>query len=469
MTRRIVLLACLLEPPASAWAESGMLNLHGELGLAMPAAGYVADAYSEEQGSLGWDGNLSADLQPDGWPVAPQLRLFWSGFPAVEGVGEYGYKDRGVTVGVRWRFLDGEDAYQDLHGNAWVDADLGLHDFFNLTNLGFDLGVGYESSLFRPVSVGPYLRLFHVIEGAWDDPDDPAFADGQDPDEAASSTYVVLGLSGSVELLGEPAPPEVPPPPPGPADADGDGILDDDDRCPREAEDLDRFADDDGCPDLDDDGDEVPDVRDGAPNDPEDVDAYQDADGVPDPDNDGDEVPDTDDRAPLAPEDRDGFEDEDGVPDPDNDQDGVADSIDRCPTAPGAPGTDGCPRTVRIEGMQIVILERVEFRPNRDAVLPPSFPILEEIVAILRVNPGIRLRIEGHTDDRGPDARNLDLSARRARSVMRWFVEHGVDPERLEAQGFGETRPIDSNDTPAGRQKNRRVEFHIGDTLPTSN
>jgi outer membrane protein OmpA-like peptidoglycan-associated protein len=252
-------------------------------------------------------------------------------------------------------------------------------------------------------------------------------------------------------------------------DRDGDGIADGDDECPDEPEDVDDFEDANGCPDPDNDGDGVLDVDDGAPLDPEDADGFEDEDGVPDPDNDADGVLDVDDGAPTDPEDRDGFQDEDGVPDPDNDGDSILDGDDECPTAPGTAEQNGCPRAVRLdeEHGRILILERVEFATSRDVILSRSEPILEEVRATLAANPQLRrVRIEGHTDDRGRDASNLDLSQRRAASVTRWLTEHGIPTERLEAYGCGETQPIETNDTSEGRQANRRVEFHVVDPAP---
>lgn len=78
------------------------------------------------------------------------------------------------------------------------------------------------------------------------------------------------------------------------------------------------------------------------------------------------------------------------------------------------------------------------------------------------------MRIEGHTDDRGRDAANLELSRRRAASVMRWLAAHGIEGTRLEAWGCGELHPAETNTTNAGRQANRRVEFHIISPAPAS-
>ena len=178
---------------------------------------------------------------------------------------------------------------------------------------------------------------------------------------------------------------------------------------------------------------------------------------------------DADDRCPLEPEDRDGFQDEDGCPEPDNDHDTVLDPVDQCPLAPGRPEDNGCPRTVRLdtETGTIFILQRVEFATNRDVILDRSFPILVEVAAIMLANPQLRrLRIEGHTDDRGRDANNLDLSRRRAASVIRWLSEHNVAGTSLEGWGCGELHPMETNGTADGRQANRRVEFHIVDPAP---
>ena len=182
--------------------------------------------------------------------------------------------------------------------------------------------------------------------------------------------------------------------------------------------------------------------------DPEDRDNFEDSDGVPDPDNDRDQILDATDQCPNEPEDVDTFEDQNGCPDPDNDRDTVLDVNDQCPLAPGRPEDNGCPRAVRLdtETGQIFILQLVEFATNRDVILERSFPVLEEVRAVIEANPQLtRLRVEGHTDDRGRDAANMDLSRRRAGSVMRWLVEHGIAADRLEAWGCGELHPAETN------------------------
>ncbi|MFL5347092.1 MAG: Ig-like domain-containing protein [Hyalangium sp.] len=254
-------------------------------------------------------------------------------------------------------------------------------------------------------------------------------------------------------------------------DNDQDGIADVADKCPNDPEDKDGFQDEDGCPDPDNDHDGIADAEDQCPNQPEDKDGFQDEDGCPDPDNDQDGIADAADKCPNQPEDKDGFQDEDGCPDPDNDHDGIADTEDQCPNEPevinGVDDSDGCPdigeSKVQLEANKIVIREKVYFATNKDIVLARSFPLLQQVASLLRANPEIKkVRIEGHTDSRADDAFNLDLSQRRAGNVRKYLVEQAnIAPERLDAVGFGETRPVDTNLTAAGRENNRRVEFII--------
>src|SRR5690606_14433014 len=121
----------------------------------------------------------------------------------------------------------------------------------------------------------------------------------------------------------------------------------------------------------------------------------------------------------------------------------------------------GCPKA-QIEKGQIKILEQVKFKTASDAILPESNEILQAVKTIMQENPDIELvSIEGHTDSRGGAAYNRALSKRRAASVVRWLIRAGIDKSRFTSQGFGPDKPIDTNETDAGRQNNRRVEFHI--------
>ncbi len=267
-------------------------------------------------------------------------------------------------------------------------------------------------------------------------------------------------------------------------DRDGDGLKDDADRCPAEPEDRDGFEDEDGCPEPDPvrertpdgndrDGDGIRDDLDRCPDDPEDFDQFEDGDGCPELDNDRDQILDVDDLCPLVPEDFDGFDDQDGCPDGDNDRDRIADQDDRCPNEPetynNVDDGDGCPE--RADDPRVVVVQRkgkivplkpINFEYDKDVIKRDSYYILDAVVAALQGTSAIQLlEVAGHTDQQGDDAYNLDLSIRRAAAVRRYLVEKGVDPDRLESQGYGETDLKDPRNTQAAYAKNRRVEFVI--------
>jgi len=214
--------------------------------------------------------------------------------------------------------------------------------------------------------------------------------------------------------------------------------------------------------DRDEDG--VQDVRDKCPDEPEDQDGVEDQDGCPDPDNDGDGLLDAKDKCPLEPEDADGWEDEDGCPEPDNDKDGVADALDKCPNQAGLEAEGGCPKPyehIRVTEEKIELEQAVFFQSGKATILPKSFPLLDEVAAVLGARASMNVRVEGHTDSRGARAYNLRLSQARAEAVKAYLVGKGIGSDRMEAKGYGPDQPIDNNLTAAGRERNRRVEFLI--------
>ena len=255
-------------------------------------------------------------------------------------------------------------------------------------------------------------------------------------------------------------------------DNDNDGLLDIVDQCPDIPEDMNGFEDEDGCPEgkRDRDGDGIIDLLDKCPLEPEDKDGFEDEDGCPDPDNDRDGLLDAVDQCPNDPEDLDGFEDEDGCPDPDNDKDGLLDNVDKCPNEPenfnGIEDEDGCPEAAKrvfISRGKIQILDKIYFEYNKAVIRPESYAILYEVAATLKANPQIlKVEIQGHTDSRGSDSYNLDLSDRRAASVRTFLIEKGaVESGRLTSKGYGETQPLEARDDEQAWAKNRRVEFVI--------
>ncbi len=261
-------------------------------------------------------------------------------------------------------------------------------------------------------------------------------------------------------------------------DSDNDRLSDGVDKCPKDAEDLDGYQDDDGCPELDNDADGREDAVDKCPDDPEDDDGYLDNDGCPDGDNDKDGVDDTADRCPDQAETKNGFDDEDGCPDDkpveDSDGDGFKDDVDRCPydaeDLNGFEDEDGCPDD-RLKNARVVVTQSsikindvIYFDLAKATIQDRSFDLLDELAKVIVDHPEIKkLRVEGHTDNTGDDLSNLKLSQARAESVVAYLKGHGVEGSRLDAAGFGEMRPIATNDSEDGRAQNRRVEFIIVD------
>jgi OOP family OmpA-OmpF porin len=256
-----------------------------------------------------------------------------------------------------------------------------------------------------------------------------------------------------------PAPPLPPIPPeevkeqepvPEPKDTDGDGLVDGMDRCPAVSGALGLQ----GCPDKDSDG--VEDGSDRCPSEP----GPKERGGCPAKDSDGDTLLDEVDGCPTEP----GPQDRNGCPISDKDNDTVEDQRDNCPEEFGPPENQGCPpdeeQLVVIQTDRIAIKDTVYFDFDKATIQPRSFPLLDQVARVLVEHPEIiGVSIEGHTDGQGPAEYNRNLSQRRSESVRKYLVEKGVASERLEARGFGEDRPVQSNATSKGRAANRRVEF----------
>jgi OOP family OmpA-OmpF porin len=147
------------------------------------------------------------------------------------------------------------------------------------------------------------------------------------------------------------------------------------------------------------------------------------------------------------------------APPSDSDGDGVPDSIDQCPAtlAGVAVDTSGC----LIRGDQTIILGDVNFEHDSARLTPAAESSLDRAAASLRIETDVHFEIAGHTDSRGSDAYNDRLSQARADAVMRFLTGRGIPAARMSAHGYGERQPIDTNDTAAGRARNRRVEFRF--------
>lgn len=159
----------------------------------------------------------------------------------------------------------------------------------------------------------------------------------------------------------------------------------------------------------------------------------------------------------------------DGCPVPDTDGDGVNDESDKCPNEAGPQSNQGCPEKPVVEKPQIeevkkkidVAAKQIYFETGKATLLKKSNAALQQVIAILKENPEVKLSIDGHTDNTGNAKTNKTLSQNRANAVQKYLVKQGIDAQRLVAKGFGQTVPIASNKTAAGRAKNRRVEMNI--------
>ncbi len=185
---------------------------------------------------------------------------------------------------------------------------------------------------------------------------------------------------------------------------------------------------------------------------------------------DHDDIPAADDKCPEEPEDKDGIDDSDGCPEKDADSDGIADEQDACPKEPGTASADpkknGCPQLVAIETMgATVVMQAIHFLRGNAKVLRESFPLVDEVVAVLKQNPNVlRVEVAGFASADEPDARELSL--RRANAVRQRMVSAGIDDKRLVARGYGATLPVADDHTSQGREANRRVEYRILEEAP---
>ena len=263
----------------------------------------------------------------------------------------------------------------------------------------------------------------------------------------------------------------------GVGDRDKDGISDKKDECP----DLPGLKEFNGCPDTDNDG--LPDNKDDCPeeagpektkgcpdNDEDGISNNDDKcpddfgllenDGCPDIDNDG--VINIEDKCPNEY----GEIDNQGCPLKDKDNDGVLDNDDLCPDVPGIKKNNGCPTDVKVKNEIIKTLnsfgENINFiAESFDIIGQKTINVLVEIKNLLIKNSKINLYIEGYSSSDGSDNYNLMLSRKRAESVKSYLVKLGVDENRLEVVGYGESNPIGDNDNPMGRSMNRRVQFKM--------
>lgn len=232
-------------------------------------------------------------------------------------------------------------------------------------------------------------------------------------------------------------------------DSDMDGINNEEDSCKTEPG-VARYH---GCPIPDTDGDGINDEQDSCRT----VRGPAKYHGCPIPDTDGDGINDEQDSCKTVP----GSAKYHGCPVPDRDKDGLNDDEDRCPDQPGPATNQGCPVELKphlVKQAQLVAAN-VLFDVNSTNLSRSSYPSLIQLADSMKTNPHLDLLIEGHTDNIGNSAYNMRLSQERAESIKKVLVSQGVPGNRIQVKGYGDTKPIATNETAAGRAKNRRVVF----------
>ena len=341
-----------------------------------------------------------------------------------------------IPVGIGVDFKMGQNSYFNIQ----LEYHLGLAD--DRDNLQHGLGFKYLIGKEVEKEKVPLKPVDFDEDGVPDEtdecPDVPGLIElngcpDTDGDGIADADDQCPDFAGRIEMGGCP-------------DTDGDGISDNEDQCPS----LVGPIENKGCPVLDKDNDGILDAEDECPDEA----GTRATQGCPDTDGDG-----IADRSDQCPNDA-GLTRFNGCPD--RDGDGIHDALDLCPGTFGSPDNDGCPVVKREVKELLDFAQRaIQFDVAQSTLKSESIPVLNQILDIMRRNPEYGLSISGHTDSQGEPFNNLDLSERRAKACYDFLVERGIADDRVSYVGYGETRPIATNDTEAGKRLNRRVEFEI--------
>ena len=304
-----------------------------------------------------------------------------------------------------------------------------------------DLPVGNGPQEYKTFDIGICARagfeLGNVLIGAY-------FSQGLTNAYTAlySSSFHNQVFGGSIGIwLNNPKPVNQPA-----KDTDNDGTPDSEDSCitipgsPRWH----------GCPVPDTDHDGVNDELDSCKTIPGNI-RYH---GCPIPDSDGDGINDEEDSCKFTP----GMARYHGCPVPDRDGDGVNDELDKCPDQAGPADNQGCPvvKIAMFKRAQLLAAS-IMFNNNSAVLTKNSYPAIRELADSLKTNPDMNLLIEGHTDNTGEPAYNMELSLERANAVKKVLLSLGIAESRILVKGYGDTRPVAENKTAAGKAKNRRV------------
>ena len=355
----------------------------------------------------------------------------------IENLGDWPASDLsyyGLDGTIKYNFLNNTtiDPFAEIGGGyTWVDdigagtvnAGIGVNIWFS-ENIGLTLQTGYKHG-FEDYSVKHFQHLagLAIKFGGTDTDGDGIF----DKDDACPEVAGLEAFNGC-------------------PDADGDGIEDSKDACPNSA----GTKEMNGCPDSD--GDGIADKDDACPN------AAGTAAMNGCPDGDGDGIADKDDKCPAEA----GPSANGGCPWPDQDNDGVLDKDDQCPTTPGTVANNGCPEvTAAVQDQLNAYARTILFDTGKATLNPETTSVFVDIIRILGEYPTAKFTVEGHTDSVGSEKLNQSLSEKRANSVRDFLIAEGVAADRLTAIGYGEAKPIASNNTRSGRKENRRTEINL--------
>ena len=353
----------------------------------------------------------------------------WNG---TTGVGDLSYY--GVDGTIKYNFLEGTtiDPYLGVGGGyTWIDeigagtlnGTVGLNIWFN-DNIGLTLQTSYKHAFEDYLDTHfQHTAGISIKFGGTDTDGDGIF----DKDDACPDVKGIAAFNGC-------------------PDTDGDGIEDSKDSCPNEA----GLAELNGCPDTD--GDGVADKDDKCPT----VAGLKALAGCPDADGDG--VTDADDKCPNTA----GPAANKGCPWPDTDGDGVLDKDDKCPSVKGTVANNGCPEVSdEVQKSLNAYAKTILFDTGKSTIKKQYATVLGDIIKILNEYPNSKFTVEGHTDSVGSDKLNQELSSARADAVKKYLIDNGIDAFRLSSMGYGESKPIDTNNTSKGRANNRRVEINL--------
>ncbi len=391
----------------------------------------------------------------DHWNILPSVskvaisRYIGSGF-VFTAAGTINRIDRMGDVAVpdlSYYGADGEIKYsfRNVLGGSWFDPSLGIGGGYTWID---DIGFGTANAIAGvKFWFNDYLAL--NLQSTFKN----AFEDDYGVTHFQHSAGIVFQFGGK--------------------DTDGDGIYDKDDECPETP----GLAEFNGCPDTD--GDGIEDRNDACPNTPGLAEFNgcpdTDGDGIADPqdecptvaglaalngcpDADGDGIADKDDACPNEA----GPKSNNGCPYKDRDGDGVLDKDDQCPDVPGTVANNGCPEvSIEVINQLNEYSKTILFDYDKSSIRKESYSALQSIADIMKEYPNTTFHIEGHTDSRGSDAYNMKLSKERAASVRDYLTTIGMDGSRMTSEGYGEERPVATNNTAAGRQQNRRVEISL--------